>query len=208
MGTVVDGRQLRGARSRARVLAAADGLLVDLGYRATTIEAVAAAAGVAPQTVYSAFGTKAGLLRAVLDARIAGDDEPEPVVGRAWFDAVAGPSTAAAVEALARASTAILARAAPVYDVVRSAAAEPEVAALLEANRRARRQDQRALAEALGAAGHLGPAVDVATAADVLYGVVHEEVFLLLTRDCGWTTERFAGWLAATLAAQLTDGPA
>ena len=58
------------------------------GYVSTTIEDVAAAAGVAVQTVYYAFGTKPRLLSAVLDARIAGDLDPLPIAERPWVAAI------------------------------------------------------------------------------------------------------------------------
>ena len=62
-----DGRRQRSLRTRARIVDAAARLFVDDGYVATTIEAVADAAGVAVQTVYYVFGTKRNLLAAVLD---------------------------------------------------------------------------------------------------------------------------------------------
>jgi AcrR family transcriptional regulator len=199
-----DGRRLRGQRNRARVVAAAGAMFEARGYVATTIEDVARAAGVAPQTVYHAFGSKPVLLAAVLDARIVGDDAPVAVAERPWVESVAAArSGAAAVAVLAAGATAILARVAPLWDVVRSASADPEVAALLAANRRARGDDQRRLAELLAARGLLRDGVDVDAAADVLYALVSEDVFLLLTVDRGWPVERFERWLAESLRRQL-----
>lgn len=174
------------------------------GYVATTIESVADAAGVAVQTVYHLFGTKPKLLGAVLDtATSAGTTAP--VVDREWVERVATAGDAeAAVSELAAGGTAIVARAAPLYDVVSSAASIPEVAELLTENHRRRRTDQRHLAELLAAAGHLGPDVTVDHAADVLYAVLNEPVYLLLTGDCGWSVERYRGWVAELLLAQLT----
>jgi AcrR family transcriptional regulator len=72
---------------------------------ATTIGAIAARAGVSPETVYAAFGNKRSLLAGLLDVAVAGDDAPVPV----------------------------LERTAPVYEVLRgAAAAEPEIASLWE----------------------------------------------------------------------------
>ena len=64
------------------MLAAAKELFLERGYAATTMADVAAEAGVAVQTVYSAVGGKAALLKAVFDTTIVGDDEPVPVSGR------------------------------------------------------------------------------------------------------------------------------
>jgi AcrR family transcriptional regulator len=201
----VDGRRERSRRTRARVVEAATALFVADGYVATTVEAVAERAGVAVQTVYYLFGTKRNLLAAVLDTSIAGDDEPVPVLDRPWFDAVGAAADArAAVAHLADGVTVILDRVAPVYEVMRCAAADPEVGALLAANRAARRADQRRLVEVLDRSGHLHPGLDVDTAADVVYGLLNEEVYLLLTVDCGWSTERFRRWAGALMTHQLT----
>jgi AcrR family transcriptional regulator len=203
-----DGRRARSARTRARVVAAATSLFVDRGYLATTIEAVADAAEVAPQTVYYVFGTKRNLLAAVLDASIAGDVEPVSVLDRPWFGSLeAEPDAGVAIEHLVGAGVAIVARTAPVYEVVRRAAADPEVGVLLEDNRRRRRDDQRRLVEILERSGHLRPDLDVATAADVLYGILNEEVFLLFTADCGWEVDRFVRWATAMVRHELVADP-
>ena len=206
-----DGRRQRSVRTRARVVDAGEQLFLDRGYLETTIEAVADVAGVAPQTVYYVFGTKRNLLAAVLDASIAGDVEPVAVLERPWFDefGTAG-DPASAVERLVEASVAILARASPIYEVIRQAAADPDVGVLLQENRRRRRDDQRRLIEVLGRSGHLRPGLDVDTAADVFYGLLNEEVFLLLTGDCGWEVDRFRGWATSLMRHQLVapDGSA
>jgi AcrR family transcriptional regulator len=200
-----DGRRERSRRTRARVIDAATGLLVDRGYLATTVEAVAEAAEVAVQTVYYAFGTKRNLLAAVLDARIAGDTDPVPVLRRPWVDELAATADpVAAVELLVEGSVAILSRAAPVYDVVRRAAADPEIAELLAGNRARRRADQRRLVEVLARAGHLRPDLAVGAAADAVYGLLNEEVVLLLVGDCGWSVTRFRRWATDLLLHQLT----
>ena len=155
--------------------------------------------------MYTAFGTKPKLLAAVLDARIAGDDEPIPVAERPWVESLADAPDAAARDRaiVAAASAAIFARVAPVYDVMRGAASDRDVAALLESNRRGRREDQRRLAEILADAGHLNPDLDVDAAADVIYALANEDVFLLLTVDCGWDIDRYRVWLTAVLQEQL-----
>ena len=200
-----DGRRARSQRTRARIVDAATELFLEHGYVATRIEAIAARAGVAVPTVYYLFGTKPSLLAAVLDTTVAGP-AGTPIVEQSWVDALgAAPVAEAAMRLLAAHATAVVARAAPIYDVVRRAAAEPEVAALLAESRRARRSDQRRLAELLAQAGHLRPGLDVDAAADVLYGLVNEEVFLLLTADCGWSRQRFEDWLATLLRHELVE---
>jgi AcrR family transcriptional regulator len=52
----------RGPRARAAILEAADDLLVEKGFGATTIEGIAARAGVAKQTIYRWWSSKVDLL--------------------------------------------------------------------------------------------------------------------------------------------------
>ena len=172
---------------------------------ATTIEAVAAAADVAVQTVYYVFGTKRNLLGAVLDAQIAGDLDTTPLVDRPWIDALAqAPDASSAVDILVESAVAIIARASPMYEVVRRAAADPEVGDLLAANRRARRADQRRLVEILSHSSQLPRGLDVDEFADVVYAVLNEEIYQLLIVDCGWDIQRFREWATSLLLQQLT----
>jgi AcrR family transcriptional regulator len=200
----VDGRRQRSLRTRARVVDAAARLFVEHGFLATTIEAVAELAGVAVQTVYYAFGTKWHLLAAVLDTSVAGDVEPVAVLERPWVDELGAEQDAAsAVRRLVEASVAILARTSPIYEVVRRAASDPDVGALLDDNRRRRRADQCRLIEILWRSGHLRPELDIDTAADVFYGLLNEEVFQLFTVDCEWDLDRFQRWATSLMLQQL-----
>src|SRR3954454_3324445 len=76
-------RQEQAARARAQIVAAAGELFLDQGYPRTTVKQIAERAGVAPDTVYAAFGSKIRVLTALIDARLAprGDanvtDRPE-----------------------------------------------------------------------------------------------------------------------------------
>jgi hypothetical protein len=57
----------------------------------------------------------------------------------------------------------------------------------------------------LADAGHLRPGLDVATAADVFYALMNEEVFQFLVTDCGWDVERFRGWATSLISDQLLE---
>src|SRR5436190_12428506 len=78
-------RRAQAAATRRDILADAQRLFERDGYVATTMEAIAAEAGVALKTVYSAFSTKAGLLRALWDVLLKGDTHDAPVAARAWY---------------------------------------------------------------------------------------------------------------------------
>src|SRR3954468_13047533 len=72
-------RAAQALRTRAQIVAAAAALFVDHGYAATTIDAIAAAAGVSRKTVFTSVGSKAALIRLAYDQAIAGDDDPAPL---------------------------------------------------------------------------------------------------------------------------------
>src|SRR5580692_8961789 len=72
-------RQARTRRTRAAVAAAARSLFAERGYAATTIEAISDRSDTPQPTVYRLFSSKLGILKAVLDVSIAGDDEAVPV---------------------------------------------------------------------------------------------------------------------------------
>src|SRR5918994_5020120 len=71
--------QARTRLARAAVVAAARTLFLERGYAATTIEAISALSDVPPATVYRLFSSKRGILKALLDVSIAGDDEAVPM---------------------------------------------------------------------------------------------------------------------------------
>src|SRR5262245_30772919 len=75
-------RREQARRSRADILASARALFLDLGYAGTTMHAVADRANVSTETIYKSIGNKPALLKATLDAAIAGDDEPVPMMRR------------------------------------------------------------------------------------------------------------------------------
>jgi AcrR family transcriptional regulator len=202
----VDGRRERSRRTKARLVEAAAELFLADGYLAVTIEALAERAGVSVQTVYYVFGTKPKILAAVLEATIAGDLDPVPVVEREWVDELrAAPDADAAISLLVDGAVAIVARAAPTFAVVQNASADPEVRALLDDTKQRRRADQRHLLEVLAESGHLSPETAIDALADGFYAIVNEEVFQLLTVDCGWDQDRFRRWVMSVVHHQLTS---
>ncbi len=73
------GRAARASQSREAIIRAAKDAFERGGWSATTVRSIAAAAGVSPKTVEAAFGTKAALLRAVVDFSIRGDLRDVPI---------------------------------------------------------------------------------------------------------------------------------
>jgi AcrR family transcriptional regulator len=195
-------RDARAAATRRRVLDSATHRFVRDGYRTATVEAIAADAGVSAKTVYQLFGSKAGLLKQVMDVAFVADDEPIPIVDRAGPQQVkAEPDQRHQIQLAARGTAELLERIRPMDDVLTdAAAADPDAAALREdIELRQRREAMRVLAGWLGATGPLRDGMSVDRAADVLWVLTSPEVHRLFRRSCGWSAEDYAGWLTTAL---------
>ncbi|MGS2618365.1 TetR/AcrR family transcriptional regulator [Micromonospora sp. LZ34] len=211
MDDVKDGKPTRPYRSRVReesarrtrqaVVAAATELFVARGYAATSLADVAAAAGVARPTVFAAFGSKAALLRQVLDQALAGDDEPVPVAQRPWFRPVwDARGQREVLDGYAGVCTLIGGRAARVFETVRRAADEtPEVAEVWETLLRNRRAGARMVVEQARTFGPLRQGADIERAVDELWFFNDPAHYAALVLRCGWTEDSFRRWLAARM---------
>ena len=136
----------RAARTRAtrrRIVDAAAELFIERGYGVTTLEQIAARAGVAVQTVYFHFGNKRTVLKEAVDVAAVGDDEQVALLERPWLEELrAEPDPRRVVELWMVSSTAIYTRIGPIMAVVRDAAVtDPEMAAQWATN-----EEQRATA--------------------------------------------------------------
>jgi len=201
-------RAERAEETRRRIAAAATRLFAELGYSATTIEAIAAEADVAVETVYSRFRNKARLLEAVLGPAIVGDDDPRPLDERPEMAAIRAISDQTAqVRAMAHLSRTILERAAQVHLILETAAACDEKAAELHrTDRRRRREGQAAYIDMLMSNGALRLGLTVEDAADTYASLANPSTYRLLTVDRGWTPLRFEHWLADCLCRLLLPG--
>jgi AcrR family transcriptional regulator len=126
-------RQQRAQQTRQRICASAKELFLRQGYTATTIADIARAAGVAHQTVYFVFGSKAAVLSAIMDAEIVGDLDAVPLLDRPQVKAlakVADPRRR--LERIAGLTCDITHRLAPLYEIVRGGASDDDVRALLD----------------------------------------------------------------------------
>lgn len=195
------GRRAASARSQAQVVESAGRLLRERGYAATTIGDVADDAGVSSAFVYSAFGNKAGLLKRVLDAAIAGDDEPRSVGEREEAGAVRAARTARRrCELTARLVVGIQARTAPLVPLVQQAAAhDPEIAQSLAGQEMGRRQGMVEFVTILAADGQLRDGLTSEEAADMAWVLTDPAAYQRLVEQRGWTREAFTDWLAHAL---------
>jgi AcrR family transcriptional regulator len=193
-------RATRVAENEGRIVRAAHELFNRDGYRATTLTAVADAAGVAHRTVYVRFGTKAALLKRVIDVALVGDLAPIDVVNREWYHtATTAPTLQARIAALAEGSARLLASAADVIAVAREAEpAEPLLAAAARAGRAATHDAIQAFWTRAHNDGLLPAECDLTWLADTTSVLAHAETYLLMRETLRLTPQQYQAWLTTT----------
>jgi len=198
--------QARTRLARRAVIDAARSLFVEHGYSTTTMAAISRLADVPEPTVYRLFSSKLGILRALLDVSIAGDDEPVAVLDRPNVAAVIGATEAQTVLAgFAAVTTAINRRTSDVYEVLRRAGdADPDAAALFGEIRQQRDEGQRHVVRSLHRKHLLRAGLGEREAADIVHAIMAPEVYRMLVHERGWAPDRYQAWLITTLTQQLT----
>jgi AcrR family transcriptional regulator len=201
--------QARTRLARAAVVEAARSLFVARGYGTTTIEAISDLADVPVATVYRLFSSKRGILKALLDVSIVGDQDAVPLAARPRVRALlADADPERQLEALVAIAADVNARVAPIYLVLVSAAgADPDAAALLDELTAQRQEGQRMVARRLARAGALRPELGERDAADVIHALVSPEVYRLLVLDRRWKPGRYERWLTSTMVDLLLPRP-
>ena len=187
--------------TRRSILAAATELFLHQGYGATTIDQIAARAGVSRPTVF-ATGSKAQLLKLARDVAMAGDDDDDVTSRDRFQRMLAEPDAGTSLDLFAEHVAGLLGRYAELDQVVRSASGtDPEVYALWQSS-----EDQRLKAARLVAANLAGKAtlsVPRREAAEVLWLLMAPDVYHRLVVVRRWSTRRYSRWLASTLRDQL-----
>jgi AcrR family transcriptional regulator len=201
-----DRRREAARQSRAAVLAACRELLFRDGYQPTTIRAVAERAGVSAETVYKAFGGKPGLVKALWDVTLAGDDEPVAMAHRPQLQEVwRTPDPAMKLRLYAGFVRGVHERLAALFALLVQAG--PEVAEVLETSERERLTGVTAFVTHLAEAGLLRPGADPAELADAVWALTGPHLYTQLTQARGWSADAYRDWLAAMLAAALPAEP-
>lgn len=198
-------RREQAAATRTAILAAAQVLFERDGYAATTMAAIAAEAEVASKTVYLAFETKSGVLRALWNKLLRGDQDDVPVAAREWYrEAVEEPDPERQLRLNARNARAAKTRVAALLEVIRTAApADPDIAALWSRIQTEFHANQRVIVESLDAKNALKPGLGVDRATDILWTLNHPDVWQLLVRERGWTPDDYEQWFGNTACSQL-----
>ena len=191
--------------TRLRITKAAYTLFCERGYAGTTMADIAAAAGVAVQTVYFTFHTKSELLSRAYDFAVLGEGQPLPPQAQPWYAAMtATPDLTTALRHLIEGVGAILRRATPLDTVVRaSAGSDPDTAQVRALHERWRAEGYRAMLELLQPKSPLRAGVTPERATDLLLLYAGMDVYRVLVEDFGWTHDAWVDWTIATVAEQI-----
>jgi AcrR family transcriptional regulator len=200
------GRQANAEARRYRVVEVAARMFASHGFRATSLNAIAAEAGVSPESIYKTFGSKGALAKAVFDRAIAGDDDPRPVVERPEARAVFEASLLEEKIALFAAGLADRQRrSAQVQILIRDGRHVDDALSTLweDINAEATR-GMTMMVDHLGDVGLLAehlkqPAIDVLCT----YAAIDHYERLVLERR--WSDQLYAAWLGQAVLASLAS---
>ena len=196
------GRREKAAQTRGRILEKAYRLFGTGGYEATTMQMVAETAGVAVQTVYLVFGTKARLLAEVESRMILGDDSlalsgQRPLMAQMHQETDPQRLVALFVEATAD----VLSRISPFVAAVGPALpSDPESVA---ARDRGRDEFFGVVIDRLAALRSLREGLTPSRGVDIIRAVNTVEAYADLTTRRGWTVVEWKQWLTDLLSMQL-----
>lgn len=194
-------RSAQARQTRRLVIEAARNLFFQNGYSITTIEAIAREAGLAPETIYAAFGSKPAILRELLNVSLVGDDSPVPLLQRSYIlSAKEETDQRHLIATFAENISQIMTRVSPVFALMRATAvSDAEVAALQARVLKNRTEGIGFFVQQLARIGPLRAGLEVEPATITAWTLSSAEVFDLLTAGQGWTREQYVAWLAEAL---------
>jgi AcrR family transcriptional regulator len=192
-------RERQAGDTRHRIVEATRQLLQREGYAGMTIEAIARRAQVSTQSVYAIFKSKTGILTELLDQSTFGPD---------YEDALRRALSADDAETRLRLAAPIARQIhdaqSATFDLLRGAGVvAPELAKLEQQRESMRYERQERMIMSLRAAGRLRPELDDATARDIFWALTGRDVYRMLVRERGWSSQKYQDWLADTLVSSL-----
>jgi len=192
-------RQRQAHETRARIVEATRQLLEAEGYAGMTVEAVARRAEVAVQTVYAVFGSKTGILAELLNQTTFGPNYEHTV-----RETLEERDPEARLRGAARIARQIHDAQRAGFDLLRGAGVvAPELARLEQERERIRYGRQEQMIASLRGAKRLRPELSSRTARDILWTLTGSDVYRMLVRERGWSSQKYQDWLADTLVHSL-----
>jgi AcrR family transcriptional regulator len=190
-------------QTRDAILDVAERRFLADGFAATTIAAIADAAGVSQATIYKSFGGKPGLVRALIDRGLRGEG-PAPAEQRSDFLQTTESDPHVLLVSIGRLAAEVAPRVAPLQSLlIQAAHSDAEMAGLLDQISAQRMTRMQHNAEALARRGFLREDISVRRAAETMWIYSSPELYQLLIAQLGWTTEHFGAFIANALEAAL-----
>ena len=192
-------RQQQADETRRRIVDTARRLIGKNGYDGTTIAGIANEAGVATQTVYAIFGSKQGILKALIDRAIYGLDYEELVLR-----ALAQSDSADRLRHAAKIAREIHESERAELDFLRKAGVENPEAVALDKEREAHRfEAQTVMIDSLEDDHALRPGLKRSTAHEILWSLTGRDLFRMLVVARKWSATRYQDWLGELLVKEL-----
>jgi AcrR family transcriptional regulator len=192
-------RQRQADETRARIAAAARKLILNKGYEAATIEAIAREAGVATPTVYAVFGSKRRILTELVD-RAAFGPAYQALVGE--VKELAEP--VARLRLAARIARQVYDSERLEFDLLRKAGVViPELAAIEHEKECGRYEGQASTITLLGQSGQLQPGLDEKEARDIFWTLTARDIYRMLVIERKWSSARYEKWLSDAIVSAL-----
>ena len=199
-------RQAQADETRRRILEAARRQFMERGYAGATTESIAAEAGISAQTIYAIFKNKKKLLIHLMNVSPATDVEDyTPISERSTVQAVAEERDQhRQIQMFAQVVANNLDQVAAISEILADAAKiDPDFDRILKKLNKQRLEHMTLAVQQIAANSPLRGNMEETYARDTIWGLTSPEVFLLLTRDRGWSKEEYAEWLADMLTRVL-----
>jgi len=198
-------RKIKAERTRQSIINASRDLFFKYGYENSTIQAIAGAANVSVEAVYSIFSNKLSILRELVSTSLVGDFEPVPLLERTFIqENIKRLDPYEIIRNFAVHIFQIMTRMSPVFILLRTTAhSNPEIAVFLNNVLMDRRKGMEVFIDALKANTPLRNDMELSLARDTVFAVSSPEIFDLLTRDLGWTETQYVDWLTDSITCLL-----
>jgi AcrR family transcriptional regulator len=196
-------RQEQARQTREAVLEVARRRFLTDGLAATTVAAIAAEVGVSVDTIYKAFASKPGLVRAICEQALAGEGTvPAETRSDALHATERDPRSI--IRGWGVLTAEVAPRVAPVLLLIRdAAAADPDMARLQTEMDGQRLDRMTGNARSLATAGHLRHDLSVKSAGEILWTYSSPQLYELLVLRRGWSLGRYRDFVAEALIAAL-----
>lgn len=194
-------RRQKSDATRRKILRAAHDEFCVNGYHGATITAIAKRAGVASQTIYFVFHTKAELISAAIDHLVMGEEAPTIPQESEWWQAMmADPDPTEALRHFIVGAMPLFERASLLSEILRAAAlTDEEVRRTHTYHEDLRATGFREVVEVIASKGPLREGLTIATATDVLLVTFSDTTYVLLTTERGWSHDQVVDWFVDAL---------